>query len=341
MISFGIGSTGEGAPSYSVRLPFTLSPGRTLKLADGSRFELLGHLCEISLENNQYTLTIGGFDSDDEASIFLLKTCSGLIWFGLKSSVGVKFSPDRTQPHLFPKPKPIAEGSMISHIASKKGWPEYDGHYDADKTIVIPDHKRLIVFGADPVSVRLDTPVSILSSAMLEGMGEGRPELVVCNSKLRLACEVYLSSHFESTPAASFLSRITTLEILIKDDPASERVRRLVEKFIDEAKAAKKGEKDVAVRRELESLKGGLSRLRYQSIKSRIRTLIEETLRTEPDIAEPAKVSKEVSRLYDLRSNLVHTGKADKAAIREGNNRLNEVVPRVLRMLFRKTAQRD
>ena len=73
----------------------------------------------------------------------------------------------------------------------------------------------------------------------------------------------------------------------------------------------------------------------------RIRSLIEETLRTDPEIAESAKVSKEVSCLYDLRSSLVHTGKADNAIIREGNNRLNEVILWILRVHFRETAQCD
>ena len=127
LFSIGIGSAGEGTPSYSVRLPFTLSPGRTLKLADGSSFELLGHACEISQEHNQYALTIGGFGSQDEASTFLLNACAGLIWFGLKSSVGVRFKADKTPVKLFAPPKSIAEGSLIISIASEKGWREYDG----------------------------------------------------------------------------------------------------------------------------------------------------------------------------------------------------------------------
>ncbi len=341
LFSIGIGSSGEGTPSYPVRLPFTLSPSRTLKLADGSSFELLGHACEISQEHNQYVLTIGGFDSEDEASTFLLKACAGLIWFGLKSSVGVRFNPDKTPVELFAKPKSIAEGSPIFSIASEKRWREYDGHYDADKTIVRPDHKRLMVFTGGSATVQIGTPISILSRTMLESMEEGRPELVLYDPKLRLACEVYLSSHFESTPAARFLSLITTLEILITDASASEPVQAMALRFIGEATAAQKAEEDVAVRREFESLVSRLAYLRYRSIKSQLRNLVEETLRTAADIAEPARISKEVSRLYDLRSTLVHTGEADRAAIGEGNNRLNDVVPQLLRALFREAAQRD
>ena len=164
------------------------------------------------------------------------------------------------------------------------------------------------------------------------------PGEVPRDPKLRLACEVYLSSYFESTSAASFLSRITALEILVTDVSASAPVQTMVKRFIAEAIAAQTDEKDPAIQREFESVVSRLAYLRYRSIKSRIRCLVEDT---ESDIADHAKVSKEISKLYDLRSTLVHTGEADKAAITEGNNRLNDVVPRVLRSLFRQTAQRD
>jgi hypothetical protein len=342
LFSFRIGSAGEGALAYSVRLPFTLSPGRTIVLPDDSgRFELLGHTCEIFREHNQYALTVSGFDSEDAAATFLLKTCAGLIWFGLKSSLGLRFNPDMTPIEIFSQSKPIAAGSHIASIAANKGWSELDGQYDADKTVIIPQQKKLIIWATGSATVRLDTPVPVLSAAMLEGMAEGQPELVLRNAKLRLACDVYLSSYFDSTPAASFLSRITTLEILSADAPASDSVRKMVERFIADAADVQKKETDAAVRRELESLLSRLAYLRYQSIRSGIRSLLEETLRNDPEIAAPAEVSKEVSHLYDLRSTLVHSGEVDPAAVREGNNRLNAIVPRVLRALFRKTAGRE
>jgi hypothetical protein len=115
----------------------------------------------------------------------------------------------------------------------------------------------------------------------------------------------------------------------------------MVERFVAEAADAQKREQDPAIKRELESLVSSLSYLRLRSIKSGIRRLIEETLRSDPDIPAPADVAKEVSRLYDLRSTLVHSGEADHAAIREASNRLNDLVPRILRILFKRVARRE
>ena len=274
------------------------------------------------------------------ASIFLLRICAGLMWFGLKTSAGVRFNSETTPVELFPEPSPIADGSQVVPITASKGWSEIDGQDDADKTVIRPEHKRLVVWAVGSPTVRLDTPVSLLSKIMLEGMAEGRPEQVLHEPKLGLACEVYLSSHFEIRLAASFLSRITTLEILAKDTPASDPVRTMVERFIAEANQARKDTKDFGLQSEFESLASRLDHLRDRSIKSSIRRVVEDALRNDPDVAVPADVAREVSRLYDLRSSMVHKGEADPAAIRAASGRLNDVVPRVLRALYRDAARR-
>jgi hypothetical protein len=341
LFSFGIGSSGEGVPSYTARLPFVMSPGRALNLDAGKQFNLLGHACEITQEYNQYVLTIREFDSTDAAATFLLKVCASLIWFGLKNSVGFRFQPEATPVTLLEQPKTIAENSSLAPITTPKGWREYDGHYYADKTTIRPEHKRLIVFTGGSVSPRIDTPVSVLSKGMLESLTKRCPESVLQSPKLRLACEVYLSSHFESTSAASFLSRITTLEILIADTPASEAIRRMVDQFMNTAITAKKIEADVGIHREYESLVSRLEYLRNRSIKSGIRKLVEKMLRTDTDFPDPAKAARDVSRLYDLRSTLVHKGEADPNAIQAGNNQLNDIVPRILRALFDERSRGD
>lgn len=337
ILSFGIGSAGVGSPSYSVRLPFQMSPGRILKLSDGNSFELFSQPCEITEEHRFYVLTIGGFSSEKAAGGFLRKACAGLIWFGLRHAVGFRFNINAVPVIQVEPPQPIADGSMIASIAANVGWREIDGHYDADKTVIKAEHKRLIKFGAGQASVRLDSPVSMLAKDMPEGMG-AQAELVLSDPKLRLACEVYLSSHFESSSAASFLSRIMALEILIPDTPALASISRMAERFTAEVVAVQEQEQDGAIKAEWESFKGLLSWARYRSIKSRIRTLVREKLESDPDIADPAEVSKEVSRLYDLRSTLVHRGEADPNAIRDGAGRLNNIVPRILRACFREVS---
>ena len=339
ILSFGIGPT-AAAPSYSIRIPFTISHGRRLKIAEGDRFELLGHECEIAEEHAFYVLTVSGFESEEAAASFLPKACAGLIWYGLKHATGIKFNINISDINLLPGPHPIEEGSPLAELAKSLGWEgQYDGDYDADKTTIRPDHKRLVKFQGGSVTLRIDSPIPILATAMKEGVSTPRPELVLSNPKLRLACEVYLASHFESTSAATFLSRITTLEILISDTPASEAVRELVEKFKAEVIDVRKREKDAERQKDFDPVISGLSGLLERSITSRIRDLVAAKLGADPDIEDSDAVAKEVAKLYALRSNLVHSGVGDQVAVRDGANRLNDIVPRILRACFREIAK--
>ena len=338
-LSFGPGSIGNGVEYYSIRLMFFLPSGRTLKLHDDSDCLLLAHSCRVKGDGDQYLLTADGFATEDAALSFLHKTCAGLIWYGIKNSTGIKFNPDITPINLFDEPKSVSEGSMLSATLKAKQWEAYDGNYDFDKTAIIPEHMRLIRFGPGSVTTRIDIPLSRLAKFVSEGMAQSFPERILTHPKFRLACEVYLSSHFENSPGASFLSRISTLEILADDVPSSNPIGEIVTRFIEEAKSAQDTEESEEIRHEFQSLVSRLEFLKYRSIKSRIRNLVRELLKAELSVDDAAEAAKLVSRLYDLRSTMVHSGVVDLAMVRDGNNKLNEVVPMLLQTMYRKLAE--
>lgn len=340
MFSFSIGSRGNMTESYTVRIPFVLEPGRTLKVGEENRFDLQGHTCEVAQGHNQYTLIVRGFDTEEDALSFLPKACAGLIWFGLKRSIGLQFNPDPSEVTLFPEPKPIADKSNLKSLATKQGWETTDGHYDANRTVVVPEHKRLISFMPGQASVRMDSPVSMLAEGMAEGIADGQPQRVMRNEKLRLACEVYLSSHFESSTSASFLSRITVLELLAPDTPASGPLQEMVDRYIAEARAAKRkqGDEYPALSKEIDSLLGRLENLKTQSIGNSVCDLVRQNL---PPDQNPENTAREVKKLYDLRSRMVHEGGGDTDAIRQGNNRLNTIVPILLQELFKNVTHEE
>ncbi len=335
-----IGSLGQAEHAYTIRLPFTLSPGRTIKLQDGiAHFDLLGHKCQIAEETHQYSLTIRGFASESSATDFLSRTAAGLIWLGLKFPMGVRFSATVAPIHLFQAPRPIAAGSFYDSITEQKGWKEIDGCYSSDQTVVRQEHKRLLVETVGRATFRQDTPASFFADALAEALNMGRPEMVLNQPKLKLATELYASTYYEATPSASFLGRFTALEALLPRTPASVVIREMVNRFIEEARAAATQQREsAAINAEFQSVLTRLAHLRDTSIKSRIRMIIEEKLRNDPDIESSAALGREVSKLYDLRSDLVHYGTADPMQIRQGNTRLGDIVPRLLRVLFRQVA---
>jgi hypothetical protein len=46
--------------------------------------------------------------------------------------------------NLFNSAKPIPDTALMSFLAESTGWTATDGHYDADKAIIRPEHKRLV-----------------------------------------------------------------------------------------------------------------------------------------------------------------------------------------------------
>lgn len=339
LFSFTPGSAGTGNEAYSIRLMFFLSPGRTLKIEDISDCTLLGQNCHIKGDNNQYLMTAGGFTTEGAALSFLQKMCAGLIWYGIKNSTGIKFTSDITPIETFDKPIPASENPALSKLFKDAQWDAYDGHYDFDKTSIIPEHMRLIQFSLGSVTARIDTPLENLAKVVSEGMELPFPERTLTHQKFRLASEVYLSSHFESSPGASFLSRISTLEILAPDTPSSDPIRELVKRFVEEAKSAQASQESQEIQKEYQSLVSRLDNLLNRSIKSRIRDLVIELLNDEFGANDAAKAAKSSSQLYDLRSTMVHSGEVDADKIRDGNNKLNELVPTLLRVIYRKLAE--
>ena len=338
LFSVGIGSKGTDVESYSVRLPFTLSPATSIDIAEGGKFDILGHASEISLERNHFVLTVTGFYSERDASVFLSKICAGFLWTGLNCSVGFRFDANATPVHLLDHPVFPAD-KHIAELVRREGWPEVDGFYDATETIIRPEHKKLTVWGGGSVEGRSNIPVSILSQSICEGVATGNPEFVMQDPKVRLACEVYLSSHFENSQQAIFLTRITALEALVEDMSSSDSILGLVDQFINAAKDARSAKAEASLREEYESLESRLARLRSRSIKSGIREKVRESLRNDAEAKDPDEIAREISKLYDLRSDLVHSGCVDPQKLSRGNVRLAEIVPKVLRSCFRAVAE--
>jgi hypothetical protein len=340
LFSVSIGSVGTTEPTFTARLPFQMPAGRTIKLdEDVAQFDLQGHPCQIALEANQYALTIRQFSTEAAAAEFLLQAAGGLVWLGLKYPIGFRFDPNISKIDSFREPRLIDSASFVSKITGPKGWKAIDGQYDSDQTIVRPEHKRLICWTTGRVTVRQDTPPKILEDAIIEAMSFGRPDRIFHEAKLRLAIDFYMSSHFDTTPAASFLNRFTTLEILVPDVPVHAVIQERLGRFIAEIRAeGKKHENQEDLSAEVQSVLSRLAHMRNRSIKSGLRSLIRENVRDDQN--RSGYLAREVADLYDLRSELVHNGTADRKEINEGNNRLGEIVPQLLRTLFQRAAAR-
>lgn len=328
---------GSNSPSFTVRIPFELAPGRYLNNEQPSEFDLLGAKSTIAIEDGQYVLIASDLLSEEAAQIFVQKAGVALIWCGLTQRIGIRYQNEITPINIATEPLPIAKDSPFSEIVKFAGWSDFHGDYTTNKTVVVPEHKRLFAFTGGKPTFRNEIPVQTFAKSIQDGIAEiGSTALA---PKLQLACEVYLSSFFENSPAASFLSRITTLEILA-DAPASDRVRQKVEKFIEETKASLHTEKSEAGQQDYQSLIGSLAYLRNRSIKGGIRSLFKEVFSGELGINPATELGREVAKLYDLRSDMVHRGVTDHDLVQTAANRLAEITPKLLLLLLKGSSYR-
>lgn len=115
----------------------------------------------------------------------------------------------------------------------------------------------------------------------------------LADERVELACQLFVDSHFEASDEARFLSLIGILEVLKDSGEVSETARALIGQWDKEAK--------MLDREEANSIRGGLKYLQTVSIGRGIRYLVDRHL--------GADKAREASKLYHLRSQLVHDGR--------------------------------
>lgn len=325
-----IGSKSLVSAAYSVRIPITLAPGRTLEIGEGVCFTYEHLHIEIVPERYFYSLTVGQFSAEAEARLWLSKLSAALLWMVLKFRVGLIFESTATDVMLHPEPVTIAPGSLIGDIAQSVGWREVDGFYHTDKTVIRPEHKKLIRGEVGRPTITSGIGLGKVVEALEEGLRYPTPEHGLANHKLRLAFEIYASSFFESSQSARFLTLMTALETLAEPASRPEPMADFVRSFVDQLQRRRDDLVGLCGEPEFKSLLGSLENLREKSISQKIRSLLQTTLTDTPESVHLSNFSK----IYRVRSRLVHEGLAVNTEIDAAISTLDILVPALLRSLL-------
>ena len=310
-----------------MRIPITLAPGRTLEVGEGICFTCEHAHIEIVPERYFYSLTVGEFSSEAEATLWLSRLSVALLWMVLKFRVGLIFESTATGAMLQPEPVTIVPGSLIEDIAQSVGWREVDGFYPADKTVIRPEHKKLIRGEVGRPTVTSGIGLRNVVEALEEGLRYPTPDHALANRKLRLAFEIYASSFFESSRSARFLTLMMALETLAEPASRPEPMADCVRSFVNQLQRRRDDLVGLCGEQEFESLVGSLKNLREKSIGQKIRSLLQTTLTDTPEISQFAEI-------YRVRSRLVHQGLSVNTEIDNAISTLDILVPALLRSLL-------
>jgi hypothetical protein len=269
------------------RLPETSEDG--MKLCFGSRRLTLVVKHAESRRLDSLILKETGFVDENAARAAGENARSALILAGLASIVPMDMGRDERK------------GLGFSHVLLDR-WREYGVE-------VRPDVLGIDVFEESVTVSYMGVHAEGFSSVNLgdfaETLGEFLQKAAVAKSveALELACELHMSGAFDATNRARFITYITVLEIL------AERRQRPQEELgvITEAISNLNGRNDIA-KASKDSLLGGLTELRKESISSSLRSVVEPLEVPHADLGDRS-LDQFITDCYNARSKIVHGGK--------------------------------
>lgn len=334
------GSEGIGPDRFSAYVPFVLAPGRTLVPLDSPITTELGSQ-KLLLEplHHLYAVSLGPFESESCAQQNLRKLQAALLWLSLKYKVGVSYSKAGGAVKLFDSPKPVPDKGLFAYLSRAAGWDEIEGEYEADKSVIRPEHKKLVRWETGRGTVQAGLSVENFFRSLWEAFSLPALDAVCNHRKLQLALEIYGAFTFELSENSQFLTLVTSLEALLPETEISSQAETALEaakETVKEVRDAHAG--DSASWSDTNHLLSRLGRLRIQSIGMTLRDYVSKVVKRHPDLGDPTTTSKQLKDVYTVRSKLVHDGSANGEKVREHLAFLRDFLPRLLEVLYRETA---
>lgn len=337
LFSWSIGSSGSGSDRFALYVPFTVSLGCEISSIDREiEHNINGYKVRIEKLINFYAIIVGEFNSIDEAHRFFPKLCSSFLWVSLKLKSGISYPKLITELNIEDAPTKISKDSNFRSVVDSVGWNELDGHYDANKAVVIPDGKKLIKTEFGNVMGVIGFNAENFVKFIAEAISFKSPENIVNDKKLQLAISLYSASHYEVSDNAKFITLVTVIEALKpEEEEVSDIAREALElaiSTIEKLKACKKGDELI----ELENQVKRIRNLMKQGTRKAIRKYISKIIEENSGLGHKKEVSKKIEDIYRIRNALLHSGTADNKKIKEGLHFLVGFIPKLLEWLYQK-----
>ena len=214
----------------------------------------------------------------------------------------------------------------------RKGWTHLDGYVDPAPAVVIPEHLRIVEFGAGSLTVTLSMPVRSFLQELAEGLTLLQPEKIAANERLSLAIDLYGVSLWETSQRARVVSLATSLEALIKSETVSEAASEQIDQLLAVFDSARdRSAEDEEQRRALDNMRSRLADLKEKSISENLRQLAAAHANVISETTEDAR--RNMVSAYGVRSKLVHDGYAPENEIADAATWLSKAVPAILESL--------
>lgn len=315
--------------TYCIYLPFQLAEGKEIANPLPFQGKIDSHPVEINRNGPYYAISFNRGESEKSAIEQFQKLIVGMYWFALETRSGVLMQQD-LQEVSFPSDPVQAAKNIFGENTNRVVDVVIDGAWPA---IWLHDRQHVKIT-AQPVKAVISCSPARLVQILNESMTLTNPVAVIENAKLKLALDLYCLSHFRSSDFARFLVLWTALEAAAPAPRLSTHSANLIDRWMDEARAAAASQDDQIAHDELQSLADRLRYLKTKSHRSRVRDYVRDMLKFQGS-SDAVAIAREVSGLYDARGHLTHNGKYD---LGNGLSRLDEIVCATLKASIRSVA---
>lgn len=275
-------------------------------------------------------LSAGDFASEIDAEAFLPRLKGGL--WNLAIEYNIAFTPFFERREITRSQDPVAAAHNLAKsfgIPLEEPVQPVHGLTEEEGYTIFRSDENIRFLSMGDAELRVSTGWGNVAEALAVGINQVRPRASEIDMNLTTAIDLYLSSFYERSIRARFLTLMMALEVLApvteKHEAAVELLASLQEaidmRLVDEA--------NLDARDALEALRSETDFRKETSIRRRIRRLV---LEEAPlcDVDRQA-LAKKVVAAYDLRGSVVHTGTLDPNALAEAN----ETALHALKMMLR------
>ena len=340
LLWFRMASAGEGPERYTLQVPFQLGPTHNLT-STGAKDIRFGDLALEIVENEGVQLLrVSGFKTATETEAFFPRIRGALLRLIVEKKLSLRTARGMQKVQLNEPPIDVRGNPNFGPMLEDKGWTHLDGSVDPSPSVVIPEHLRILEFGAGSLSVKLGMPVASFLEQLTEGLTLPQPEQIAADERLSLSIDLYAAALWETSQRARVVSLATCLEALLEsenvDQLSSERIDKLLEVFNSFRDRSKE---DAEQRRELDRMGSRLAGLKEESISENLRKLAAAHARAIGETEDDAR--RNIMSAYGVRSKLVHDGHALEADVASAAAWLSNAVPRILASLATAASHAD
>lgn len=335
---FRIASQGSGPERYTLQVPFQLGPGDEVRSVDDNRVTFGSHDLEIVENQGVQLLRVLGFKTAAAAETFFPRLRGALLHLVVKKQLSVRSSSSMQEIRFQEPPIDVRGSANFGSMFEPRGWTHLDGHVDHSQVVVIPEHLRIMEFGAGSASATISMPASSFLGHLAASLALSQPQQIAADERLSLAIDLYAASLWEASLRAKVVNLATSLEVVVKPEKVGKVASDQIDQMLGTFDSAREpSAEDPEQRRALDRMRSRIAGLKDESISENLRKLAARHATSIGETIDDAR--RNMVSAYAVRSKLVHDGYATDNEISTAAAWLRKTVPAILEAIAIETSR--